>query len=283
MSKRHPANHAEGAAKSPPVQADKYLNPGVIRHLYTSRLIAGLPYQRPLNIKTVTSLVKRWNCMLMEPLVVSYRDGRYYVIDGQHRVAALRVIFRDQDTLVPCIVHTGLTYADEAELFYALDQCKKKLSCEQSVNALLQSGANAEINDIYAILDGRGFIWTLDRSTAGDYKIRSTRTVIRAYRLLGREAFARMLTLLSDTWHGDPASLTSMMLSGTALFLKTYETEINDRTFVTRFSGIAPDEIVQRAKTDLSTPRNDIRCARSLVKRYNTFLRRGKLNPLILV
>ena len=281
MSRRHPPNQAAGTAP-PLIQADEYLNPGMMRNLYTSRLISGLPYQRPLNERTVAALVRNWNKMLMEPLVVSYRDGRYYVIDGQHRVAALRMIFKDQDTLVPCIVHTGLTYADEAELFYSLDQCKKKLSSAQSINALLQSGANAEVNDIKNLMKKRGFQWSLNDGS-GDYKIRSTRTVIHAYRLLGRDAFRRLLDLLADTWRGDPASLSAMMLSGVSLFLKTYETEIIDHTFTTRFSSIAPEEIVKKARTDLSTSRNDLRCARALVKRYNTFLRRGKLNPMILV
>ena len=281
MRRRYASNQAEKAT-APPVPAEDILNPGVMRNLYTSRLISGLPYQRKLNERTVASLVKRWNRMLMEPLVVSYRDGRYYVIDGQHRVAALRVIFQEQDTLVPCIVHTGLTYADEAELFYSLDQCKKKLSSAQSINALLESGVNAEVNDIHKMLKARGFQWSLNNSAAGDYKIKSTRTVIHAYRLLGRSAFPRMLVLLADTWHGDPASLSAMMLSGVALFLKTYETEINDHIFITRFASVAPEEIVKKARTDLSTRRNDLRCARSLLLNYNKFIRRRKLNPNIL-
>ena len=282
MSKAKPrtGNYGGGASLERPYD---YMNPGHLREINLSRLTSGLPYQRTVSEKKVDALVRNWNNYLMEPIVVSYRDGKYYVIDGQHRVTALCRMYKDTDAAIPCVVHTGLTYADEAALFYSLDQCKSKLTSAQSINALLQSGANAEINDIQNMLQAQGLQWSLDSSTAGDYKIKATRSVIFAYRLLGRNAFSRMLILLSETWHGDPASLSAMMLSGMALFLKTYETQINDHSFITRFSAIAPEEIIKKARTDLSTSRNDLRCARSLLVKYNKAVRRGKkLNSNIL-
>ena len=53
----------------------------------------------------------------------------------------------------------------------------------------------------------------------------TTRALVNAYRLLGGAAFTRMLQLLWDAWEGDPRSLTASILSGMALFVKTYETE----------------------------------------------------------
>ena len=271
-------------AGPPPVQPEDYLNPGIIRNLYTSRLISGLPYQRTLNEKVVEKLVRCWDRMLMEPLVVSYRDGKYYVIDGQHRIAALRVLFQDKDTLVPCIVHMGLTEADEAALFYKLAQSRRKLSCAQSVKALLKSGGDVEINEIQAMLDAKGFQWILNGRGAGNYKIRATRAVISSYHLLGRKSFPRLLFLLAKTWKGDSASLTAMMLTGTALFLKRYEAEINDHHFISRLKNVSPEIIIDEAKEDKTTRRNDVRCARVLLLYYNKSVRAesNKLNPLFL-
>ena len=271
------------------VERTEALNPGRLQEIYLSRLTSGLNYQRTVDEKAVRKLAENWNPRYLDPVTVSYRDGKYNVIDGQHRVAAIRRMKEsgklkfDTDVKVLCIVHTGLTYQEEAELFYRLDQCRKKLSSAQSVNALLQSGADPEINDIHGMLKKRGIQWSLDNSAAGDYKIRATRATIYAYRLLGRDAFSRMLVLLLETWRGDPASLSAMMLSGMALFLKTYETRINDRTFSSRLSGVAPEEIIKKAKTDLSVSRNDLRCARSLLVQYNKCVRGGsRLNPRVL-
>ena len=207
------------------------------------------------------------------------------MIDGQHRVAALRILFQDKDTLVPCIVHTGLTKKDEAALFYKLDRSRRKLSYAQSIRALLKSGESAEINDIQALLDGQGFQWVLDGKSMGNYKIRSTRAVVSAYRMTGHETFPRMLALLSETWDGDPASLTAMMLTGTARFLKSYELEINDHYFVSRLKDVKPETIVKDTKEYRTIRKSDVRCACVLLYYYNKSIRdkEKKLNPLELM
>lgn len=101
-----------------------------------------------------------------------------------------------------CKVHTGMTYQDEAEMCWKLDQAKQRMDMAQSVNALSESGTNAEITDIRQILEREGFRWALSRKTGREYEIASTRAVINAYKLLGGSAFARMLRLMAETWRG---------------------------------------------------------------------------------
>lgn len=48
--------------------------------------------------------------------VLSHRDGHYYIVDGQHRIGALKLIgYGDQN--VECEVYDGLDEAGEARLF----------------------------------------------------------------------------------------------------------------------------------------------------------------------
>jgi len=42
------------------------------------------------------------------------RDGTYWVVDGQHRLLALRIIFGGEDALVPCLVTSNLNQKEEA-------------------------------------------------------------------------------------------------------------------------------------------------------------------------
>lgn len=266
-----------------PMNPDKYMNPGLLREIYLSRLTSGLDYQRVVSDSTVQKLIKNWDPRFLDPIVVSYRDGKYYVIDGQHRVVAIQRMHPDEDVKVRCIVHTGLTYADEAELFYKLDQCKKKLSYSQSVNALLQAGTDPELNDIMRRMRTHGFQFATGAGTYGDNMVRATRAMVEAYRLLGPDLFSRMLILLRDTWDGESDSLYAIMLSGMALFLKTYDTQINDRNFAARMSNVAPIAIVRKAEADYSTNRTALRGARVLLEFYNKGLRGArKLNPLLL-
>ena len=249
------------------------------KYLYLSELYSGQGYQRPVKEAVVKRLIREWDPTLLNPLVVSYRDGRYYLVDGQHRACVLRLKNDGKDLATLCQVYRGLTYEQEAELYYKLDRAKGHLRLSHATKALLESGSNPEIVEVNRLLGEAGFIWALDKPTGKDFEIASTRTVINAYRLLGGTAFSRMLLLLAKTWHGAPSSLKSYMLSGMALFVKTYETELKDATFIKRMSTVDPEEIIRRGKADFSTNNASLRYARVIWDKYNGQQRGGRKLP----
>jgi len=59
------------------------------------------------------------------------------------------------------------------------------------------------------------------------------------------------------------------MLSGMALFLKTYEAELDDAAFIKRLSLADADEIIRRGKMDFSTNKAALRFARVIWDKYN--------------
>lgn len=281
MSYRKRRNHTnpelmEQQATIPEV---KYSNPGVSRDLSTARLTSGLPYQRPVNPEDVDRLIAKWNPCLLTPIVVSFRDGNFNVVDGQHRIAAMRKMAGGGDVIIPCIIYTGLTYQQEAELYYMLDQTRGKLRLSHATKALVESGSDAAMLDVKRRVEDAGFVWALDRPTGEPFEISATRAVINAYRLLGGEAFSRMLELIAGTWHGTPKSLKSSVISGMALFLKTYEVELVDQTFIRRLSAVGPEEIIQRGKLDFSTNKAALRFARVILSKYNGQQRGGHKLP----
>ena len=95
-----------------PLPEVEYSNPGAIRTLSTSRLTSGLPYQRPVEQRDVDKIIREWSGRELSPVVVSFRDGKFNVLDGQHRIEAMRQMAGGKDVIVPCIIHTGLTYAE---------------------------------------------------------------------------------------------------------------------------------------------------------------------------
>lgn len=112
-------------------------------------------------------------------------------------------------------------------------------------------------------------MWALGKHSGKTGEIVTTRALVNAYRLLGGAAFTHMLNLLWDTWQGDPRSLTASILLGMALFVKTYETELNDSTFTARLSQADPDEINRRGRADFSTNNTALRFARVILEKYN--------------
>ena len=246
------------------------------KYLYLSELYSGQPYQRPVKDSDVKRLLREWDPCLLTPLLVSYRDGRYHLVDGQHRACVMRMKNDGKDVAALCHIYRGLTYEQEAELYYKLDRAKGHLRLPHATKALLESGSDPELVEVSRLLEEAGFIWALDKPTGKDFEIASTRTVINAYRLLGGSSFSRMLLLLAKTWHGAPSSLKSYVLSGMALFVKTYETELKDGTFIKRMSTVDPEEIIRRGKADFSTNNASLRYARVIWDKYNGHQRGGR-------
>ncbi len=263
--KKHSPPKPEQQTIFPPAEVE-YSNPGSICTLSTSRLTSGLPYQRPVEQKNVDKLVRNWNSRELYPVIVSFRDGKFNVVDGQNRIAAMRQMAGGGDVIVPCMIYTGMTYEQEAELYAKLDKGKRPLTPRQHTKALVESGSDARIMEIKCLVEDVGFVWALGEPTGEPFEIAPIRALINAHQLLGGEAFARMLSLLAGAWQGAPNSLKASMLSGMALFVKTYEAELSDRAFIRRMSIVGPEEIIRlgRIETDIA-----LRFARIIRDKYN--------------
>lgn len=263
--RKHSPPRPEQQTLFPPAEVE-YSNPGAIRTLSTSQLTSGLPYQRPVEQRDVDKIIREWNNREITPVVVSFRDGKFNVVDGQHHIEAMRQRAGGRDVIVPCIIHTGMTYEQEAELYARLDRDKKRLSLRQYTKAVVEAGSDANILEVKRVTEDSGFVWALDEPTGEPFEIAPIRALTNAHQLLGGEVFARMLSLLAGAWQGSPNSLKASMLSGMALFLKTYEAELNDRAFIRRMSIVSPEEIIRlgRIETDVG-----LRFARIILDKYN--------------
>jgi hypothetical protein len=83
-------------------------------------------YQRHVSNVRVARIIANCDPAKLGLIVVNKReDGSYYVIDGQHRLAALR---RMGVELVRCILVVGLTAREEAEYFRTQDCCVRALT-----------------------------------------------------------------------------------------------------------------------------------------------------------
>lgn len=263
--KKHIPPKPEQQTLFPPPEVE-YSNPGAIRTLSTSRLTSGLPYQRPVEQKDVDEIIREWNGRELSPVVVSFRDGKFNVLDGQHRIEAMRQMAGGKDVIVPCIIHTGMTYKEEADMYARLDTDKKRLTLRQHTKAVVEAGSDARIMEVKRLVEDGGFTWALEVQTSEPFEIAAIRALINAYQLLGSEAFSRMLALMAGAWQGTPNSLKASILSGMALFVKTYETELSDRAFIRRMSAVSPDEIIRQGRIDYNTA---LRFARIIRDKYN--------------
>lgn len=244
---------------------EKFANPGKLQLISTAALHSGLAYQRPVRPAHVRQLIRKWDHNYLTPIEVSFRDGKYNVINGQHRIEAMKKMNHGEDLVVQCLVYTGLTYQQEAAMYYLLDKTSGHLKLANAIKALMESGTDPELMDIKQRIERAGFTWALDRPSGATYEIKPVREIINAYQKLGGQAFSRMLGLMAGTWHGAQNSLKSGMISGMALFLKTHENELEDYEFIRRLSEANPSEIIQLAHVE----RPAVRYARLIRRKYN--------------
>ena len=74
-------------------------------------------YQRKLNTERVAKIVAGFDERIANEPKVSFRDGHYYVFDGQHTIVARKHMNGNADLPILCKVYYGMTEADEALLF----------------------------------------------------------------------------------------------------------------------------------------------------------------------
>ena len=94
-------------------------------------------YQRPTNTAQVEKIAAHFDEAKLGLPIVSERHGQYHLLDGAHRVAALR---RIGYTHAMCNVLTGLTYQDEADYFRTQNQNTRPLTKYNLFKAGLEAG-----------------------------------------------------------------------------------------------------------------------------------------------
>ena len=80
-------------------------------------LIPCAEYQRVLHVEKVAHIAENFSEHVANEPKVSFRDGRFYIFDGQNTVEARRTCNGGMELPIRCKVFYGLTKEDEATLF----------------------------------------------------------------------------------------------------------------------------------------------------------------------
>lgn len=157
---------------------------------------------------------------------VSYRDGFYYIVDGQHRVSAM-VELGYEDREIQCTVYEELSEEQEADLFLAINNVLA-VSVMDKYNVGVVAGVKDAVA-VHNITHKLGLHVSLD---AKGGSIKAVGTLRKIYNRYGDAVLTRTLKLVNDAY-GD-AGFKATVIEGTALLLQRYWDRVDDDWFVTR-------------------------------------------------
>lgn len=212
-------------------------------------------YQRKLEEPKVRRMVREWNVSptIIGHIILSLRaNGMLFVVDGQHRVEAVKRMQGRVNPYLDAIVWEGLSVGDEAEMFWKTQSPKmrKALSPEDIHNAAVYAGDDQAI-EIAKIVDASGF--RLGQSDFDDThrgRIHAIKVLADVYELYGPFVLAETLAFIGDAW-GTAHSPERILISGVSLFLSMYP-GADKRSLTRRLSKELQGDWMMRSKSRAS-------------------------------
>jgi hypothetical protein len=209
--------------------------------------------QRPLSETWVDKIAKNLDPDYIGIISVSDRgEGQYVILDGQHRVAALRQLgWLDQR--IECKVHRGLSLAAEAALFVHLNDFRRPTYFDSFLKRITARDPDAVTID--EIVRGLGL--KLDKQGL-DGHIQCVRTLERIYRgenfnVKSRQPIVlrEVLLLAKDAWGLTKESMNGDVLHGIGLLVLRYGKKVDKAHLRSKLAPLdgGPLGLLGRART----------------------------------
>ena len=163
-------------------------------------------YQRGVERKRVELIARDFNEYIVNEPKVSFRNGRYYVMDGQHTIEGCILLNGGEDRPILCKVYTGLTMEQEALLFAEQNGHAAPLSAGIKLRAKVVGG-DAPSKAFVAATNRVGLSLNYDSMQLSDYRISCVGTALKLYDQLGEEIYCEALRHIVEAWEGRPDSL----------------------------------------------------------------------------
>lgn len=252
--------------------------------------------QRQLNPDRARALGAAFDESKMGVLVVSARRSfvtaedmasedpvfRYVVLDGQTRLAALRVFTGDPKTSYPvlCQVFHGLARQEEAQVFLGLNDRAAVRTVDKFRLALVAGEHWAR--DLHGVISRHGF----EADRGGDVRHRFT-AVGSAQRIMtqerGLDALDRAFDLLVRAWGHQANTASSEAVDGVGRLYLRHGAAVDTAGFAAR---LARKDTPKTFKANVMAMRGALRLSRSeaayryVLSVYNTGLRTNRLEAV---
>lgn len=197
-------------------------------------LIPRAEYQRVLHVEKIAHIAENFSEYVANEPKVSFRDGRFYIFDGQNTVEARRTCNGGMELPIRCKVFYGLTKEDEATLFAIQTGNATCLTAGERLRANLVA-ENPDALYFVGITSNAGVEFAYDGIRA-PWKIYCIETAYELYKQYGCERYVEMLRIINEAWKGNVDSNPAFEEPSMILLEQIFTI---DKSRIERFMGYA--------------------------------------------
>ena len=262
--------------------SSKALQGTVVRKVCVDDITIDPRVQRAVRPRWVAHLASKFNAAAVgTPLLSQREDGTLVVLDGQHRVMAMKSLGLGHRQ-INAEIATGLSLADEAAVFRERNDFKRPRAIDDFEKGLVAE--DPECVEIAEIAQRHG--WTIGEQHQ-DTMVKAVDALRAIYRgkahgdAHGRDVLDRTLATVTAAWGKDADAVNGQVLRGVALLFQSYNGEVDAAALARKLGsynggarGVAATAKALKDTVGGSTPRA---VATVTVATYNKGRSTGKL------
>ena len=205
-------------------------------------------YQRDVYRKRVELIASHFNEYTANEPKVSFRNGKYYVVDGQHTIESRILCNGGKELPILCKVYTGLTMQQEALFFAEQNGYSAPLTAGIKLRAKVVGGD--AVSEAFVEANKQVGLVVDYTQQAGVYRIGCIGTALRLYNQMGEKIYCETMRLIVAAWEGSPDSLRAAVLKGMMHFVELYHGEFNEERLIRALHGIHPMDIYRTGQNN---------------------------------
>lgn len=216
-----------------------------------NQILIDRQYQRAFRQPKADKIAKFFDKKRFVPIHVSRRsNGKQYVVDGQHRLVAARMVKLDW---IPALIETDTDVAGEADQFLGLNFDRTAPDAIAKFRAAKVAGY-ADALEVQEILDRTGWQLAKDQHNANLRRqpgvFASPSTALRMYDRYGADVLEQALNVLRNTpnWDKDNSAANSQLVAGMARLLFKFGDVIIIKRLTNKLSSVTPTLLLTKAK-----------------------------------
>lgn len=200
-------------------------------------------YQRPENPRLLSLITNNFReDLLGTPVLSCQNDGRYAIIDAQHRVVGGKASGKIPPQIY-CTVHSGLSLDQEAALFVKLNSARTPVHSRDKFKAEVVA-KDPEAVEVNRLVEEQGLRIGRQASLTDIQAISSLRWIVRNSKLKEVLCIAKSWALATN----DPTAYEGTLLKGLGHFLRNCP-EADYTVLQGKLCEVPPGQMIQRIKT----------------------------------